>query len=490
MTEFEKRETLSKEEMKRRRRQVFNGGADENSAPRETPLLRTVRLCRTVYKSGVTRPVIFRKQALMRLRKVIIRNEKLIEAALKEDLGKCSFESYMSEIGFVLDELNYVCRHLDLWTKPRPVLPSKMQLPSLCGRSPEPYGCVLIMSPWNYPFMLTMGPLIGAIAAGNCVIIKPNAYSPATSKVLKRIVEETFNRGHVDCITGGRQENAELLSQRFDYIFFTGSVSLGRQVMESATKNLTPVSLELGGKSPCIVDETADLKAAARRIVFGKYLNAGQSCVAPDYLFVHASVKDELLRLIKGYIRRDYGENPVEDKTYGKIINERHFERLLGLMDGEDIYYGGRFDAKTLKIEPTVLNNMTPDSRIMQEEIFGPLLPVLTYRKLSEVISYVTGHEKPPALYMFSRSRSHIHKIMNTCSFGGGCINDTISQVATSRMSVGGVGHSGMGGYHGKHSFDTFTHYRSIVLKDKLDMPLRYRPYDQWKDKLLRKVLN
>lgn len=533
MTEFDRKETLSKEDMKKRRRQVFNGseggrgaqgadgrresrnakmaggagaqgattassaraqstsgaGSDQASGPKETQLLRTVRLCRTVYASGVTRPVIFRRQALMRLRKVIIRNEKLIEAALKEDLGKCSFESYMSEIGFVLDELNYVCRHLDLWTKPRPVLPSKMQMPALCGRSPEPYGCVLIMSPWNYPFMLTMGPLIGAVAAGNCVIIKPSAYSPATSKVLKKIVEETFNRGHVDCITGGRQENAELLNQRFDYIFFTGSVAVGKLVMESASRNLTPVSLELGGKSPCIVDETADLKAAARRIVFGKYLNVGQTCVAPDYLLVHASVKEELLRLIRGYIRRDYGENPIEDKTYGKIVNERHYERLMGLMDGEDIYYGGRSDAKTLKIEPTVLDNITPESRIMQEEIFGPLLPVLTYRKLSEVISYVTGHEKPLALYMFSKSRSHIHKIMNTCSFGGGCINDTILHLATSHMPFGGVGHSGMGGYHGKYSFDTFTHYRSIVIKGKMDVPLRYRPYDAWKDKLLRKVI-
>lgn len=556
MTEFEKKEALSKEEIRRRRREVFNDGGSRGTAGKtdagdgsgagsacaevgsaapksgaaaaqdagaaaesratgasttsrgagdaaatsqsdgkncksgtETPTERMMRLSRTVFASGATRPAAFRKQSLMRLRKAIIRNEKLIESALRQDLGKCSYESYMSEIGFVLDELKYVCNHLELWMKERPVLPSKMQLPALCGRSPEPYGCVLIMSPWNYPFMLTMGPLIGAIAAGNCVIVKPSAYSPATSSIIQKIVEETFNRGHVDCVTGGRKENADLLKQRFDYIFFTGSVSVGKLVMESASKHLTPVSLELGGKSPCIVDETADLKTAARRIVFGKYLNVGQTCVAPDYLFVHASVKDELLRYIRAYIRSDYGEKPLEDKTYGKIVNEKHFDRLLGLMDGEEIYYGGHYDRETLKIEPTVLDHITPESRIMQEEIFGPLLPVMTYRHLPEVICYVNDHEKPLALYMFSRSRGRIKKIMDSCSFGGGCINDTIVHLATSHMPFGGVGHSGMGGYHGKYSFDIFTHYRSMVYKCRLDVPMRFRPYDSWKDQLLRRII-
>ena len=450
---------------------------------------KLVKIQQTFFSGNQTKSLQFRMTALSRLEAGIKKNESEILSALKQDLHKSGAESYMAEVGMTLSELRYVKRHLPFWIRGRRVSTPLVHFPAKSFVIPEPYGVTLIMSPWNYPFMLTMGPLIGAIAAGNCAIIKPSAYSPATSQVLKKIVEETFNRGHVDCITGGRKENSELLNQRFDYIFFTGSVAVGKLVMESASKNLTPVSLELGGKSPCIVDETADLKAAARRIVFGKYLNVGQTCVAPDYLLVHASVKDELLRLIKGYIRRDYGENPIEDKTYGRIVNERHYERLLGLMDGEDIYYGGRSDAKTLKIEPTVLNNITQDSRIMQEEIFGPLLPVLTYRKLSEVISYVTGHEKPLALYMFSKSRSHIHKIMNTCSFGGGCINDTILHLATSHMPFGGVGHSGMGGYHGKYSFDTFTHYRSIVFKGKPDVPLRYRPYDQWKDKLLRKVI-
>lgn len=445
---------------------------------------------RRFYKSGTTKSLDFRVSALARLRKSIQKHTKDIEEALKSDLGKCSYEAYMSEIGFVLDELSYMERHLCCYVLNRPVLPSKMQIPALCFRSPQPYGVTLIMSPWNYPFMLTIAPLIGAIAAGNCAVVKPSAYSPATSGIIKKIIDQTFERGHVDVITGGRKENEELLEQRFDYIFFTGSVQVGKFVMEKASQNLTPVSLELGGKSPCIVDETADLRMAAKRIVFGKYLNAGQTCVAPDYLFVQESVKERLMFYMRKYIEKFYGTEPLQDKTYGKIVNARHFARLRGLIEGEKIYYGGGTNEETLQIEPTILDGITPQSKVMQEEIFGPIMPVLTFKKLEEVIDYVNSHEKPLAFYYFTMDKMNEKRMLRACSFGGGCINDTILHLATSRMPFGGVGYSGMGGYHGKYSFDTFTHYRSIVKKPTiLDVPLRYRPYKEWMEVLLKAVI-
>ena len=451
---------------------------------------RLVKEQRAWYQKGKTRSVGWRISALKTLRRGIIAHEKEIEEALKEDLGKSVPEGYMCETGMVLSELSYMISHLRKFTGEKKVRTPLDQFHSKSFISPEPYGVVLVMAPWNYPFMLSIEPAIGAIAAGNCVIIKPSAYAPATSAVVAKLIKECFSPHFAAVVEGGRAENTKLLEQRFDFIFFTGSVNVGRLVMEKASKNLTPVCLELGGKSPCIVDRTADLKLAARRIVFGKYLNLGQTCVAPDYLFVQEEVKEPLLKEIEKCIRRQFGKNPLDNPYYGKIINEKHFRRLMGLMRGEQVRIGGTVKESTLQIEPTVLEGVTPDSRIMKEEIFGPILPVMKFHDLSEVITYVNRHEKPLALYLFTRSRKSEHRILKSCSFGGGCINDTVIHLATSAMGFGGVGNSGMGSYHGRDSFELFTHRRSIVKKyNWIDLPMRYQPYTGWKEALVRMFL-
>ena len=338
--------------------------------------------------------------------------------------------------------------------------------------------------------MLAVEPLIGAIAAGNCAVVKPSAYAPATSAVIEKLLTSCYPKEYVSVVQGGRAENEALLEQRFDFIFFTGSVSVGKLVMEKAAKHLTPVCLELGGKSPCIVDETANIKRAAQRIVFGKYLNLGQTCVAPDYLLVHENVKEELLKEIERCIRKQFGKQPLENANYGKMINEKHFERVAELIKGENIRVGGQISRETLQISPTVLVDVTPESPVMQEEIFGPVLPVMSFREISEVITFVTEREKPLALYLFTENKETEKKILKFCSFGGGCINDTIIHLATSRMGFGGVGSSGMGSYHGKLSFETFSHRRSIVKKyNWLDLPMRYQPYKWWKKRLVEMFL-
>ena len=442
---------------------------------------------RAYFETGKTKNVSWRIGALVTLKKAILRYEKEINQALLEDLKKSGFETYMCETGMVLSELSFMIRHLRGYARPKRVLTPLAQFHAKSFISPEPYGVTLVMSPWNYPFMLAMEPVIGAIAAGNCVVIKPSAYAPATSQVIDRIVRECFAPRFVTVVQGGRKENEALLEQRFDFIFFTGSVSVGKLVMEKASRYLTPVCLELGGKSPCIVDETANLKRAAARIVFGKFLNLGQTCVAPDYIFVHEKVKDKLLEEIRRFIRRQLGDNPLENENYGKIINEKHFNRLLGLMKSGKIYLGGEASRETLQIALTVLVDVKPSDPVMQEEIFGPILPVLTFRDIREVITFVQHREKPLALYLFTRSKKTEKQILLHLSFGGGCINDTIIHLATSRMGFGGVGASGMGSYHGKRSFQTFSHERSIVKKyNWLDLPIRYQPYKNWKEFLLR----
>lgn len=396
----------------------------------------------------------------------------------------------MCETGMVLSELSYMIAHLRGYARERRVLTPLAQFHAKSYTSPEPYGVVLVMSPWNYPFMLAMEPLIGAIAAGNCVIVKPSAYAPATAEVIEKILKDCFAPHFVSVVKGGRAENTELLNQRFDFIFFTGSVAVGRLVMEKASRHLTPVCLELGGKSPCIVDKTANLRLAAKRIVFGKSLNLGQTCVAPDYLFVQEEVKERLLCEIEKCICRQFGDNPLGNPDYGRIVNEKHFRRLLGLMKNETIRVGGEIREETLQIAPTVLTGVTPSSPVMQQEIFGPLLPVMTFRDISEVIHYVNHHEKPLALYLFTGSRATQRKVLNSCSFGGGCINDTIIHLATSRMGFGGVGGSGMGSYHGRDSFELFCHRRSIVKKYTwMDLPIRYQPYTGWKLAILKMFL-
>lgn len=445
---------------------------------------------REFFATDSTKPVERRLKALGDLRAAILKREQELYAAMKADLNKSGFETYMTELGMVLDELRFVSKHLRGWAARSPVHTPLAQFHSRSFRIPEPYGVVLIMAPWNYPFQLSLEPLIGAIAAGNCAILKPSAYAPRTSQVIADLIADCFPPEYVAVVQGGRQENQDLLKQRFDYIFFTGSVAVGKLVMESASRYLTPVSLELGGKSPCIIDRTADLKVAARRLAFGKFLNAGQTCVAPDYLLVQKSVKDEVIRSLVSEIRNFYGENPLENESYPKIINEKHFARLNGLMRDGQILAGGETNGRG-QIAPTILDGVTAQSPIMQEEIFGPILPVLTFDELDEAIGFVRSREKPLALYLFTRDPQTEKRVLGSLSFGGGCVNDTIIHLATSHMGFGGVGNSGMGSYHGKASFDTFSHYKSMVKKyNWIDLPFRYPPYSPFKLKLIRLFLH
>ena len=442
---------------------------------------------RKYFQTGATLPVSFRIDALRRLYDAVSGSEKEIHDALRKDLGKSGFESYMCETGLVLEEISYMLKHVRRFAGEKRVRTPLAQFHSRSYKKPSPYGVTLIMSPWNYPFMLTLSPLVDALAAGNTAVVKPSAYSPCTSEVIRQILTKCFEPQYVSVVTGGRAENTCLLHEHFDYIFFTGSQSVGKEVMRSAADHLTPVTLELGGKSPCIVDQTANIKLAARRIVFGKYLNCGQTCVAPDYVYCHRSVRDRLIKEIVKQIRRQFGKKPLDNKNYGKIINEKHFDRILGLIDKEKVAFGGNSDRDALRIEPTVMDNVTFSDAVMQEEIFGPVMPVLTFDSLDEVIRNVNAMPHPLALYLFTSSKAAAKKVTARCGFGGGCINDTIIHLATTEMGFGGFGESGMGSYHGKTGFDTFTHYKSIVDKKTwLDLPMRYQPYRKMHEKMVR----
>lgn len=442
---------------------------------------------RIYFQTGATLSVENRISALRRLYTAVSENEKEIHAALKKDLGKSSFESYMCETGMVLEEIRYMMKHIRRFSREKRRRTPLSQFHSRSYQKPSPYGVTLIMSPWNYPFMLTLSPLTDALAAGNTAVVKPSAYSPHTSQVLHRILTQCFAPEYVAVVTGGRTENTCLLQEHFDYIFFTGSQAVGKEVMRNAAEHLTPVTLELGGKSPCIIDATANVKLAAKRIVFGKYLNCGQTCVAPDYIYCHRSVKDQLIKEVKKQIRKQYGDHPLSNPDYGKIINEKHFDRILGLIDEKKVVHGGGSDRKTLRIEPTVLDHVNFSDKVMQEEIFGPVMPVLIFDHLDEVIAAINAMPHPLALYLFSSDKSAVRKITSRCGYGGGCINDTIIHLATSEMGFGGFGESGMGSYHGKAGFDTFSHYKSIVDKKTwLDLPLRYQPYGSLHEKMLR----
>ena len=471
---------------------------------------------REYFATGATLSRKFRAEQLGKLKASLQRHEEELNAALQQDLGKSRMESYMCEIGLTLSELTWMQKHLRGLMREKRVLTPLSQFAARSFRSPSPYGTVLIMSPWNYPVLLTLDPLIDAIAAGNTAVVKPSAYAPATAAVLKNILEECFPIEYVAVITGGRTENQALLQQRFDMIFFTGGKIVGREVLRSAAEYLTPVTLEMGGKSPCIVDATAKIPLAARRIVFGKYLNCGQTCVAPDYILCDGQIRDQLVETIQTEIIRQFGADPLQNPDYGKIINEKHFHRLLGLMDAEKTVCGGQYDEKTLRIAPTVMTDVTWEDAVMGEEIFGPILPVLTYNAhdaekgvaqndfcrddsgtraatgdfVDWAIRCVEEHPHPLALYFFSEDKKAQRRILNYCHFGGGCINDTIIHLATSAMPFGGVGESGMGGYHGRAGFETFSHYRSIVNKKTwMDLPIRYQRYDEKKEKLLRRFL-
>ena len=442
------------------------------------------------FSSGKTIPAEFRLKQLESLKEAMIRHEADLAAALKEDLGKSRMESYMCEIGLTLSELTWVQKHLRSLMRSKRVSTPAAQFAAKSFRSPSPYGTVLIMSPWNYPVLLTLDPLIDAIAAGNTAVVKPSAYAPCTFNVMKTMIEECFPAHYVAVVDGGRAENQALLQQRFDMIFFTGGKTVGREVLRHAAEYLTPVTLELGGKSPCIVDSTAKIRLAAKRIVFGKYLNCGQTCVAPDYILCDKRIRDELITAILAEIEKQFGKEPLKNPNYGKIINEKHFERILGLINGEKLVYGGQSEPESLRIAPTVLNNITWDDAVMGEEIFGPLLPILTFDALDEALDTVESHPHPLALYFFSEDKAAQKKMLDTCRFGGGCINDTIIHLATSDMPFGGVGESGMGSYHGRVGFETFSHYRSIVDKKTwMDLPIRYQKYTGLKEKMMRMFL-
>ena len=471
---------------------------------------------RAFYDSGATRDVDARLQKLRELRTAMQEREAEIAAALKEDLGKSTQESYMCEIGLAMSEISWLLKHTRTLAKEHRVRTPLAQYVSRSCRKPSPYGAVLIMSPWNYPVLLSIDPLADAIAAGNTVVLKPSAYSPASSRVLTSLVASVFPPEWVSVVTGGRAENTALLDQKWDMIFFTGSQAVGRTVMRAASEHLTPVTLELGGKSPCIVDETAAIPLAAKRIVWGKYLNCGQTCVAPDYILCKEEIKEQLIEELRRQITQQFGTDPLTNPDYGKIINRKHYDRICGLIDTVNslassdsaeaetpggpesdgrsaatsagrIAIGGRRNPDTLQIEPTVLTDITWNDAVMQEEIFGPVLPILTYERTEDLPRIVNSRAKPLALYYFSQDKDAIRYVTDRCQFGGGCVNDVVIHLATPYMPFGGVGESGMGCYHGIEGFRTFSHFKSIVDKKTwIDLPMRYQPFRSFYDRIVR----
>ncbi len=442
---------------------------------------------REYFNQGKTLDVKCRIDILKRLKSGILNNLDGIYNALYLDLGKSKSEAYFCEVGMVLNEIDYMLRHVKSFARDKRVHTPIAQFHAKSYRKSSPYGVVLIMSPWNYPFMLSIEPLVDALAAGNVACIKPSAYSPNTSSIIEKLCSEVFKAEEVAVIQGGRKENQALLEQKFDYIFFTGSTNVGKEVMSKASVHLTPVTLELGGKSPTIVEASANIALAAKRIVFGKYLNAGQTCVAPDYILVDKKIHNEFLEAVKEEIEKQYGKNALYQDDYGKIVNEKHFDRLTALINQDKVVVGGKSDKNVLKIEPTVLDNVGFNDAIMQEEIFGPIMPIIAYDNLDDIIKKIKELPHPFALYLFTSDKKVIDKVTDSVNFGGSCINDTIIHLATSAMPFGGVGESGMGAYHGKVGFETFSHTKSIVNKKTwIDLPLRYRPYTPLKDKIIK----
>lgn len=431
----------------------------------------------------------YRKESLKKLLHVITKHEDAIIKALYDDFKKPAFEAVLTETNYVISDLKETIKNIDSWAKPKRVSASFLNFPSSDFIYSEPYGNVLILSPWNYPFQLAMCPLVAAVAAGNSVTLKPSELTPNTTAILSKIIRETFDIKHVVAITGDATIAQNLLSKRWDYIFFTGSVAVGKIVAKAAAVNLTPVTLELGGKSPCIVDETANLELSARRIVWGKILNAGQTCVAPDYILVHHKIKDTLVQFLIQEIEKALGTNPELSPDYARIINLKNWQRQLSLLENQKILFGGQSNRDSLYLAPTLLDEPEMDSLVMQEEIFGPILPLISYQSKADVEKIILSFEKPLSLYLFSQNKSFIEEVLQKYSFGGGCINDTVIHLANNRLPFGGVGNSGMGAYHGKLSFDIFSHKKAIVKKGTwLDLPMRYAPY---KDKLksIKKLL-
>ncbi|MFV5699125.1 aldehyde dehydrogenase [Flavobacterium sp. ZT3R17] len=430
-----------------------------------------------------------RKETLIKLLNVIITHENEIIQALYDDFKKPAFEAVLTETNYVISELKDTIKNLHKWAKPKRVFPSILNFPSTDYIYKEPYGKVLIIAPWNYPFQLALCPLISAVAAGNQVVLKPSELTPKTSEIIAKIIERTFHNNHVEVIEGGVEVTQNLLSQRWDYIFFTGSVPVGKIVAKAAAENLTPVTLELGGKNPCIIDETANLKLAAKRIVWGKFINAGQTCIAPDYILIQKNMKSHFLEFMKEEITKAYSENPKLSPDYARIINQKNWLRLVNMIEEDKVIFGGQTEIENCYISPTLIDESSVDSLIMKEEIFGPLLPILSYENETEINAVISKYEKPLALYVFTENHSFAQKIIQKYSFGGGCINDTVIHFSNKRLPFGGVGHSGIGAYHGSLSFDTFSHKKGIVKKANwLDLPMRYAPYND-KLKTIKKIL-
>ncbi|MDR6969357.1 aldehyde dehydrogenase (NAD+) [Flavobacterium arsenatis] len=437
------------------------------------------------YKNNIN----FRKQSLIKLLYTIKLYENEITEALYKDFKKPAFETFVTETNIVLDDLKYTINNINSWAKPKKVLPSFLNFPSKEYIYSEPYGNTLIISPWNYPFQLALCPLIAAVAAGNKVTLKPSELTPNTSSLISKIIRETFDPKHVIAVLGDARLSEELLKKRWDYIFFTGSVAVGKIVYKAAAEYLTPVTLELGGKNPCIIDDTANLDLATKRIVWGKFINAGQTCIAPDYLLVKQSIKNKFISLLKKEIINAYGENPEQSPDFARIINKDHWKRLMGLMEFQDIAFGGSHNEDENYLSPTLIDEPNLESAVMKDEIFGPILPILSYNSNDDLKRIISKSEKPLSLYVFTEDNAFAEKIIQQYSFGGGCVNDTVVHFSNRRLPFGGVGNSGIGAYHGKLSFDTFSHKKAIVKKANwLDIPFRYAPYKN-KLKSIKKIL-
>jgi len=431
------------------------------------------------FKTDKTKEVTYRKKLLKKLLSEVENREKDITDALFADFKKCEYEAVLTETGYIISELKLMIKKINSWSKPTWVFPALLNFPSSSKIYNNPLGIVLIIAPWNYPYQLALAPLIGAIAAGNTVVLKPSELTPNTSKIIKEICEAVFDVTHVAVVEGGVAVSTELLAQRWDYIFFTGSVQVGKIVAKAAAKNLTPMTLELGGKNPCIIDETADLKLTAKRIVWGKCINAGQTCIAPDYFLIHKSVKEKFVTYFKAEVENAYGKNPQESDDFPRIVNEKNFERLKKMLANEKILVGGKTDASENYISPTLIDEPSLDSEVMKGEIFGPISPVISYENESDLEKIIGNYEKPLAFYVFTTNMKFAKKMIHKYSFGGGTINDTTVHFANNNLPFGGVGESGIGSYHGKRTFDVFTHKKGITKRyNWLDLPVRYAPYN------------
>ena len=431
------------------------------------------------FESGKSRDINFIKRKLQQLKNSILKNEEVIYSALYKDLKKSKFEAYISEIGILISEIDLVIKNIDKWSKPKTIRSSMLNFPSNDFIISEPYGCTLVIAPWNYPFQLAVSPIISAIASGNTVVLKPSEITKHTGEIIKTLLSDIFEENHLKVVLGGVPETTQLLNLRWDYIFFTGSVEVGKIIAKAASKHLTPCTLELGGKNPCIVDSTANLKLSAKRLVWGKFLNAGQTCIAPDFILAHESIKSKLIDLLITEIKNAYGMNPEISKSYPRIVNSNNFERLKAILKGEIVLYGGKTNSDDNYFAPTLIDSPNVNSKLMQKEIFGPILPILSFKNLNDIDKIIKTLEKPLALYIFSTNKNFYNSVIKKYSFGGGAINDTMIQFGNSRLPFGGVGESGIGAYHGKYSYETFTHKKSISIKSNwLDIPIRYAPYD------------